>query len=328
MYPTTISVSDAFRMAYGREPTNDDLEHVSQLSANGKSKPASEQLRRVIAGFGRHTHPTPITVRFTQDDIRTVDMGSFKVVTDRHDFAVGLAIGPHTPWEPHLSDFFNRAVKSGMTVVDIGANIGFHSMLIASLVGSDGRVLAFEPNTENCRLIILSAAENGFKHIELFPIALADAPGALCFSPAIGSNGHLLASSRETLLHPNCVIVPAMRLDDVVGDRSIDFIKADIEGAEYLALAGATRIIARDRPIITSEFSLEMLSRVSGIRGPDYLRWISSLGYRISIVKADRSGMNPINDIEAFMGDWGSVTRIEDLAFIPSSYPDGFALTK
>ena len=291
MYPATISASDAFRMAYGREPSNDDLERISQIAAKGEAKPAIEQLRTVIAGFDRQTHPTPITVRFTQDDIRIVDMGSFKLVTDRRDFAVGLGIGPDTPWEPHLSGFLRRTVKPGMTAIDIGANVGFHSMLMASLVGSDGRVLAFEPNTENCRLIILSAAENGFKHIELFPIALADAPGALCFSPAIGSNGHLLPSGRETLLHPNCIIVAAMRLDEIVGDRRIDFIKADVEGAEYRALSGATRIIARDRPIITSEFSIEMLSRVSGIEGSDYLFWISSLGYCISVVKADRSGI-------------------------------------
>jgi hypothetical protein len=119
-----------------------------------------------------------------------------------------------------------------------------------------------------------------------------------------------------------------MRLDDIVGDRRIDFIKADIEGAEYRALAGATRIIAHHRPIITSELSLEMLGRVSGIKGADYLRWISSLGYHISIVKKDRSGLQQVNDIGAFIADWGSLTRIEDVAFIPSSYSDRVALTK
>jgi FkbM family methyltransferase len=321
MYPVMINPSDAFRLAYGQDPSYEDLERISQIAVRGEAKPAIEQLRNVIAGFDRQTHPTPITVRFTQDDIRTVDMESFKLVTDRRDFAVGLAIGPGAPWEPHLSEFFVRSVKPGMTAIDIGANVGFHSMLLASLVGADGHVLAFEPNTENCRLIMLSAAENGFKHIELFPIALADAPGALSFTPAVGSNGVLLPSGRDTLLHPNCTIVPAMRLDDLIGDRKIDFIKADIEGAEYRALSGATRVIARDRPIITSEFSLEMLGRVSGIKGADYLHWICSLGYRISIVKTDRSGLESVSDVEALIADWGSVTRIEDLAFIPSASP-------
>jgi hypothetical protein len=54
-----------------------------------------------------------------------------------------------------------------MTADDIGANVGFHSTLIASLVGFDGHLLAFEPNT------MPSAAENGFQHIELFPIGFA-----------------------------------------------------------------------------------------------------------------------------------------------------------
>ncbi len=328
MFPAMISASDAFRLAYGREPSNDDLERISQIAATGEAKPAIEQLRNVIAGFDRQTHPTPVSVRFTQDDIRTVDMESFKLVTDRRDFAVGLAIGPGAPWEPHLSEFFTGHVKPGMTAVDIGANVGFHSMLLASLVGADGHVLSFEPNSENCRLITLSAAENGFQHIELFPIALTDAPGALPFTPAVGSNGVLLPSGRETLLHPNCIMVPAMRLDDVVGHRRIDFIKADIEGAEYRALSGAIRIIERNRPIITSELSLEMLGRVSGIKGADYLQWISSLGYHISLVKTDCSGLQRVNDIGAFLADWGSLTRIEDLAFIPSSDSGSLRLDK
>ena len=198
-----------------------------------------------------------------------------------------------------------------MTAVDIGANIGFHTILTASLVGSDGHALAFEPNTENCRLIMLSASENGFEHIEVFPIALPMRLVPCVSSPAIGSNGYLLRSGRDTLLHPNCVIVPAVRLDDMIGDRNVDFIKADIEGAEYRALTGATRIITRNRPIITSEFSLEMLGRVSGIKGADYLRWICSLGYRISIVKTDRSGLERVSDVEALIADWGQRTRIE-----------------
>jgi hypothetical protein len=81
----------------------------------------------------------------------------------------------------------------------------------------------------------------------------------------------------------------------IAAKRFLETVGGRRPGAEYLALAGATRIVSRYRPIITSDFSLEMLRRVSRIEGADYLRWIRRL-VRISIVKTDRSALDPVSD--------------------------------
>ena len=157
----------------------------------------------MIAAFDRQTHPTRVNVRFDKGDLLLKQFGDFKVWLDRLDFAVsaGMIVDGHH--EPHLTNFMRENIRPGMTVVDIGANIGAHTMLAASIVGNDGRVLAFEPNSENCRMILLSLAENGFEsNVSLFPMALSDKADALFFSPAVGSNGILLPSKAETLFDP------------------------------------------------------------------------------------------------------------------------------
>lgn len=315
--PVTLTKAEAFSIAYGREPTSEEMAHVLALAPNDEPT-AAGQLRSVIATIDRQCLASPITVRFGEGDLVLLDLEGFRLFTDRADVSVSVPIARTGKYEKHLSGFFRRVVKPGMTVVDIGANIGFYTMLFASLVGDDGRVLAFEPNSENCRLLLLTIEANNFRQVTLFPFALAEEMAALYFTPAIGSNGLVLPGRKETLLDPNCVVVPSMRLDDIERGQ-VDVIKADIEGAEYRALRGAEAIIRRCRPIITTEFSLEMLGRVSGVQGPEFLKWMQGFGYRAYLLKRTRNEIDIIEDVDAFFASWGDFCRIEDLAFIPSN---------
>jgi FkbM family methyltransferase len=311
-----LTIDDAFHLAYGRSITPEELAWYS----NARAEPASSDLgllRSVVFAFDRQSHPTPVTLRFGVAELETADFGSFKIVLDAGDISVGrplLALHEH---ESHIRRFVETAVRPGMTAVDIGANVGFFTMLFASLVGPSGAVFAFEPNSENNRLILLSIDANKFTQIRLHPVALTERAGAVYFSPMIGSNGGLLADTVETLTHPNCIVVPCQRLDQVV-DQRVDFIKADIEGAEYRALLGGIALIKRWRPVVISEFSMEMLSRVSNIGGSDFLKWMAGLGYTIHLIDRQDGGLIDISDIDAFLANWGNPGRIEDFAFLPA----------
>ena len=82
-------------------------------------------------------------------------------------------------------------------------------------------------------------------------------------------------------------IVPSFPLSSMIsGNQKIDFIKIDVEGAEYLALAGG-QILSQHRPIIVSEFSPEQLLVISGVSGEEYLRFLLTFGYEFSIIDAE-----------------------------------------
>jgi len=84
-----------------------------------------------------------------------------------------------------------------------------------------------------------------------------------------------------------------------------------------LAFSGGEGLIRRFRPIITSEFSLEMLQRVSGISGANYLRWMRNLGYRAYTLGRTDTLVEEIGDIDEYLSNWGDFYRIEDIAFFP-----------
>ena len=163
----------------------------------------------------------------------------------------------------------------------------------------------------------LSIFENKFQNVvKLYPVGLSDCIGANFFTTAIGSNGTLMPNTQASLMSPSCMVIPTFRLDDIMQSQ-IDFIKLDVEGAEYLALKGAEGLIRKNKPIITIEFSLEMSARVSGIDGFDLICWLQSLGYSGRVL--GRNGLSQeIDSIENLKRDWGSITRIEDIAFVPT----------
>lgn len=118
------------------------------------------------------------------------------------------------------------------------------------------------------------------------------------------------------MLNPNCTVVPITRLDNIITEK-VDVIKIDVEGAEGLVVRGGAGLIESHRPIITSEFSLEMLSRVSSMAGKDYLRYFRDQYYTIYVCDRKTYDLIAIKDIDDFVNNYGEHTRIEDLVFIP-----------
>jgi FkbM family methyltransferase len=310
-----LTKAEAFAVAYEREPTSEEMARIRDRAPSDEPT-AAGQLRSVIACIDRQFLATPITVRFGESDLMPLDLASFRLFIDRADVAVSAQIMATRDYETHLSEFFRRVVKPGMTAIDIGANIGFFTMLFASLVGNSGQVLAFEPSSENCRMLLLNIEANNFRQVKLFPLALSEEMAALYFTPALGSNGIILPDRKETLLDPNCVVVPSMRLDAIESGQ-VHVIKADIEGGEYRALRGSEAIIRRCCPIVTVELSLDMLSRVSGINGAEFLKWMQGFGYRAYVLGRSGAAIEAIADVDAFFASWANFRRIEDLAFIP-----------
>jgi FkbM family methyltransferase len=242
-------------------------------------------------------------------------VGDVELLCDAADAAVtpGLRSGAY---EPHLTAVFERHCRSGMTVVDVGANLGYFTLLAARLVGPGGRGVALEPNSENCRLLLSSLRRSGVSNVELLPVAADQAPGWAYYSTHVGSNGGLIDDDGDLLARFG-VVVPTFRLDDLV-DGSVGLLKMDVEGAEGRVVAGATRIIEQDRPIITTELKEEMLQRVSSRSVADYLGYFGDLGYQPSLLDKQSGAEKPYASVTELLDDWSDTDELRDVLLLPS----------
>lgn len=268
-------------------------------------------LRRILGGLYRVAEPSPASIRFGQQDLLATPVNGILLLVDTADSSVSRLIREDHVYEPHLGAVFAHYCRPGTTLVDIGANIGYYSVLGARLAGSGGRVIAVEPNSENCRLLLLSAALNDVA-IDLLPVGLDRSRGWSCFSADLGTNGHLTGAA---LADSSNFVVPTFTLDELVTDP-VDLIKIDVEGAEHRVFAGAQRILRDDRPVIISEFSPSMLSAVSGCTAADYLRQFTDLAYRIYLVDRGTWRLAEIRDTAGLVASWGDPDRIEDLLMV------------
>jgi len=276
------------------------------------------QVRALLGAAERQASPSPVTVRFGPDDVRFEDFGAFQLALDRADRAISRVIMEQHGWEPHTTAVFERSVRPGMTVVDIGANLGWFTMVSAALVGQEGRVIAVEPWSENCRLLLMSARRNGFDHVELWPVALDTTRGWAHFSSHVGSNGGLIGDDAAELASGRGTVVPTFTLDEMLlAEDRVDFVKIDVEGAEHRVLMGAQRTIEQWRPIVLSEFSLEMSHRVSGIDPIEYLDWFTAREWRVHVVQNPSGELLPFESGKDLLAWWPAHPHHEDLLFLP-----------
>jgi len=145
-------------------------------------------------------------------------------------------------FERGTTEVFKRVVKRGMTVFDIGANIGYYTLLARSLVGSEGRVFAFEPHPEAYEKLKENIKLNGYTNVIPLNKAVSNKSGRTKFY--LHSD-----SGRSSLLHPEdenkWIEVETIVLDEFIEREGVtpDIIKMDIEGAEPLALEGMRKLL-------------------------------------------------------------------------------------
>ncbi len=143
---------------------------------------------------------------------------------------------------------FSAAIKRGDVVYDLGAHVGFYSLLASVLVGPEGRVFSFEPVPANLDFLRRHLALNGVTNCSVTDAAVSDSNGTAKFDVVSNSSmGHLAGDSRDALS------VRTIALDSLVESGEIpppNVIKCDIEGGEYDALRGASGILAKYSPTI------------------------------------------------------------------------------
>jgi FkbM family methyltransferase len=185
------------------------------------------------------------------------------------------------PGEGATTQLFLQLVKPGMTVFDVGSNVGYYSLLAAKAVGRGGQVHAFEATPAVARRIGENVALNGLDNVTVNHSAVCDRVGEIEFRlQADDSEGNSLVNYEAGW---GCVRVPAMTLDQYVVDHElagVDVMKIDVEGAEEMVLAGATRLLSRPVPPLLILESNAAALRAAGTSPETICSMLNSFGYR------------------------------------------------
>jgi FkbM family methyltransferase len=277
--------------------------------------PALETLRIAPLGTEGGT-PDPmeaVTLRFESGgEARAVDLLLDRTSYSQRIMLASLEVGQF--YEPEVSYFLANVLQPGDTVVDVGAHIGYFSVLAGRIVGPEGRVYAFEPEPGNYRRLRDHLAQNGLRQVQSFNVALGSAPGtAEMYFNSDNDGGHAFWDVAE---HQLCertreegkrmsaeVVVLDHVLSGLQPGQGPRLIKIDAEGMEYEILKGSLRtILGHEVPFVICEINRYALERMGSsemqLRG--FMRLI---GYQVSLMKQDGTGLQPLGDDETFQSE-------------------------
>ena len=174
-------------------------------------------------------------------------------------------------YEQGTVSLVQQILSPGDTFVDVGANIGFLSLVGASTVGKKGEVLAFEPVPSTYELLVENKELNGFTQLQTFAFAIGNEAGQVKIYPEDQNRGGASILNVRSEVGVN---IEVKRLDDLVLAKKIDLIKIDVEGYELEVLKGAENKIREDKPVMIIEFSLD---RENSSESMDMIHWINGL---------------------------------------------------
>lgn len=193
-------------------------------------------------------------------------------------------------YEREMDHFFTRSLREGMVAIDVGANIGCHTLVMASAVGSSGKVVAFEPFPKMAKRLKENILLNRLENIVIREECLGEAKGELeLFVPSNSEYNQAVASLHQENLPEGSESIKAQitTLDAVRDDLAlerVDLIKVDVEGHEYQVFKGAEKTIEKFQPSIIFEFS-ERQWKNAGYDARVVESWLSERGYELHVMR-------------------------------------------
>jgi FkbM family methyltransferase len=260
-------------------------------------RPAGGQLQRLLLRYARrHDRRTLVT-----------EVGGIRYALDL-DELIDVNLYYRGSHEHRATATVRSVVVPGMVALDIGANLGYYTLTLASLVGESGRVIAFEPTERALRRLTTNLGLNAFDHIVVEKIALSDVthdrevdPQETAFRASWRVGGERSGRERE--------VISFERLDDYVArshlDR-VDFVKVDVDGYELRVVLGGEETFRRHRPALFIEIGkasmeeigddpLELACRLwelgYGFESDDRTRTFGSPEELIASIRPDESAM-------------------------------------
>lgn len=209
---------------------------------------------------------------------------------------IGAKIVYTGDYETAFKEVVKSFLKKGDYVLDIGANIGFHTLFFAEIVGEQGKVTAFEPVPYNYQALQHNISLNNFSHITAMNIALSHKNEQIYIAADEKSINpgtfNLFDQSGNTLI--TCCIG-----DEITGDQKVDFMKIDVEGYESFVIQGLLETIKKNRPTIIFEYD-KGYHQKTGLTEDYIFSLLSAMNYHFfHIYQAGPARLNSFTNLES-----------------------------
>src|SRR3989344_838016 len=225
--------------------------------------------------------------RLKPQKITLIDVQDFKLFIDPRDQGVAQYLLLYGIFGEYETELIKNLVKPGMVVIDVGANIGYFTVIFAKLVGSTGKVYAFEPDPYNYDLLSRNIKFNNLSNVVLIPKALSDSTGKIKLLLDKTNLGNMSFAAQNISDGGGEIDVETITLDDYLGERKADFIKIDVQGAEGLVFGGAEKTLQNSPLKILMEFWPYGLKNLSA--DPlALLRGLENKGFKIKILNPQK----------------------------------------
>ncbi len=232
------------------------------------------------AAIRRLCHVVPVSA----DTALCRVLGRYKMYVDLADQGLSPHLMLDGTWELPTTRALAARVREGMTAFDVGANLGYYTILLAELVGARGHVHAAEPNPAVMARLRSSVRLNGFDSrvtLHASPLAASTGEAVVLHVPAGLPQNASLHRCPDEGTHAHALRTTT--LDEIAGDRPVDLVKIDAEGAERSIWQGMARLLARRAPLTAFvEFTPDRYADA-----PGFLRRLLETGFSLSIVDAD-----------------------------------------
>jgi len=265
-------------------------------------------IRKLIGGKGLSKYKIIRTSKkFAENNIHLshVNVQGHEMYLDPSD---SLRLSTNGVFEPYTTQVIKRNISSGDIVIDIGANIGYFTLIMAKCIRENGKVFSFEPEPKNFELLKKNVEINNYSNVILEKKAIGNKTGTTNLYLADKKNNvfssgmHRIFRSDLVSQIPDPISVNIIKLDDYLQDlkfiKKIRLIKIDVEGAEFDVLKGMNKILDENKEIeIVMEFSSENLEDY-GSNTPDVVDFLMNKGFKLSIINEVEKRMEEITGIK------------------------------
>ncbi len=226
-----------------------------------------------------------LLLRYLKSDAVVID--GHKLFLDPDD---SMRLSTRGYYEPFITELVKRNVNKGDVVLDIGAHVGYYTLLLARLVGEQGKVYAFEPDPKNFALLKKNVETNGYKNVIAEQRAVSENAGKAMLHIGGRSAHHSLLRNKYS--SDRSVEVASVRLDDCIKGK-VNFIKIDVEGAEYFAFNGMKSIFRRNKGLMMITEMVPLFLDHLHITPAQFVRLLTDYGLRLYLIDEEKKKLMP-----------------------------------